>query len=246
MKPSALLQTVWFTTAALAAQGCATYLPQLHLESPEATGSEKIGRAEFAGTQGGIDLVQPTTLSYPSPDANGVVGSPTPMLQTSWANYFLGFVKGFGDQWDVGIRIQPSAPLLIRVKYQFLGEPESRAELWNFSLAGLVSPGFSLSAGANGTSQIFFTADAALLAGIRLGVNHLVWLAPHFTFGSISGLPTTAGGSAGTVIAYGGGIGYQLTVLGFFGRAEFVWNWGSSGSAQYSGPAMGAVLGLRL
>ncbi len=230
----------------MAAPGCATYLPQLHLESPEATGSEKVGRAELAGTQGGFNLAGAAEIHTPSADADGNVGADVPYLQTSWANYFIGFVKGLGDSWDLGLRIQPNAPLLIRVKYQFLGEPESRAQQWNFSLSGLVSPGFTMGPGAGASPMLFFSVDAAVLAGIRFNDNHLLWLAPHFTFASVSGLATTAAAATGTVLGYGGGIGYQLTILGFFGRAEFVWSWGSAGPSQASTPTLGAVLGLRI
>ncbi len=241
-----LLYGSWIALVGASAPGCATYLPQLHLETPEATGSEKIGRAELAGSQGGFNLSAAPEIHAGSTDADGNVSPDVPYLQTSWANYFLGFVKGLGDWWDLGVRFQPNAPLLVRVKFQFLGEPESRAPKWNFSLSALLSPGFTMAPGAESSPLIYFSADAAVLAGIRFNDNHLLWLAPHFTFASVSGLATTAGGASGTVLGYGGGLGYQLTVLGFFGRAEFVWSWGSAGPNQAAGPAFGALLGLRI
>ncbi len=232
--------------------GCATYLPQLRLESPEATGSEKLGRAELAGTQGGVNLSAEVAMrDQPAQkDADGnplPADPPVPYLQPTWAAFFVGFVKGFGDSWDLGIRLlQPTAPFQVRVKYQFLGQPESRAEFGNFSLAALVSPGLTAGPG-NGTETLFYLAgDVTLLAGIRLGRSHLIWLSPSFTFASIRGLASTAGAAGGTVLTYGGGVGYQLTVLGFFGRAEFNWAWGSAGENRIDGPSLGALVGLRL
>ena len=202
------------------------YLPANRLETPEAAGSGRTARLELAGIQGGADLTSP----------------PTPVLQSANANYFFGFAPAISDKVDVGVRFQPSAPLIVRGKYQFYGQPESKADKGNLSGAVMTSGGLLLGGkdATTGNSVTYTCFDFALLGGYRLWKNHLFSLGPAYAIGSLSGT-TTAGVSANQLEI---NLGYQYSNEALFLRAELAYASGSSGANKITGLFPGVLLGF--
>jgi len=228
--------------------GCAHYyVPSNHLESPEARGAATsegkptIGRLEGVLLHQGIDInaepVQPAA-------APGSAVTPAKEMQKAPINLAFGFSKSFGESWDVGVRIYPYAPMLLRAKYQFLGPSEIRASVNDFSASVAVAGGILL-----GSGVVFSLVDAAMPLGYRVEQNHLLVLTPFLSSASVSGMsvPAAGGGAtSGAVSQYGVALGYQYHYLGMILRAEASMNGGSCGASVISGWYFGGMAGLAL
>lgn len=224
--------------------GCAHYYwPTSQLESPEATSPDRIGRLEILSIQSGSDLMAlPST--QPKDPTTGV--TPDPQLAMTPLSFGFGFVTGITRELEVGVRIQPFAPMLARVKYQLLGPPEGQSANGDFALAANASGGLLLATYA-GSAVTFYTANGALLAGIRFGTHHLASLAPFFSLAGLSG----TGASAGSGTKFGASLGYQYDSEALILRAELTWASGSytqasTGPTQAGGIFPGALFGLKL
>jgi hypothetical protein len=192
--------------------------------------------------QAGTDLSSRATTVTPTAAEGETPDSPYQAMGQSWVNPFVGFTRGLTEMLDLTVRVQPSAPLVVRGKYQLSGENELRADVDNFSTAVSASAGVLLT----GTPVTSFQFDGAFLAGYRPWKRHLFSLAPFFTFTSISGLATTAGAASGSLIQYGGGLGYQYSYENVFFRLEAAYGLGSSAENQVGGLFGGACLGFLL
>lgn len=238
--------------------GCSHYyLPGNHLDSPEASGAGRVGRLEPLALISGPNLTDPAVT--PPPDEESGITS-EPELQNSWVHPVFGFTAAASDEIDVGIRIQPTAPLSVRVKYQFTGLPESKSVPGNFSAAIIPQAGILLGpSSAAGTSSVtYFMGDVALIGGYRLWRNHLFTLGPFFSFANLSGVTLssaistsgknsgTSGLTSGSAVQYGAGLGYQYQLESLILAAEFSYNRGSFNSAQIKGYYLGALLGINL
>src|SRR5262245_46378428 len=110
-------------TACLALTGCAHYyLPASQLETPETLGPEQVARLEILGIQSGTDLVSEPQIQPTDPETGK---TPDPTLEATPANYTFGAWININPQLDIGVRFEPYAPALVRVKYQLMGDPES-------------------------------------------------------------------------------------------------------------------------
>jgi hypothetical protein len=239
--------TLGLTLAALAAlvlqSACAHYyLPANSLETPEAVGGfdsgTRYGRLELIGIQSGTDLITPPTVQPTDPKTGQ---TPNPELQWAPVNYAFGVTLGITPELDVGIKIEPFAPTLARVKYQFYGEPETKAESGNLSVAGAGSGGIVFGNGAT-----FYSAQAALIAGYRFAAHHLASLAPFFNFAGLSGEGTASGNGT----RYGASLGYQYDIDALILRVDLTWASGTftqqSGPASDGGLFPGLLVGLKL
>jgi len=194
--------------------GCAHYyLPASQLETPEATGPDRIGRLELVGIQSGTDLLNASTESL--------------------VNYAFGVSFAITPALDLGLKLEPFAPVLVRAKYQFWGAPESQAHSGNFSASISGSSGLLLST-YNGSSVTFYSFNAAVIGGYRFAEHHLASLAPFFSLAGISGI----GNASGTTTLAGASLGYQYDAEALILRAELTW----ASSAFYPG----LLLGLKL
>lgn len=237
------------------APGCAHYyMPVNRLESPEAIGKtprastdpdqpaikRRSGRLELLGIQSGTDLIEEEVEQSPDPETGE---TPDPLLQSTWINPVFGFAPALTDNIDLTIRIQPSAPLLGRIKYQLSGEPEIRADRGNFSTALSGGAGFLLGR-SNGETATMYQLDAAFLLGYRLGARHLISAHPFVGLAGLS-RKTTAGNS-GSLVQYGGGFGYQYQVESLYTRVELSYALGSYSEAAIKGIYGAALLGFFL
>lgn len=223
--------------------GCAHYyLPANQLESPEAIGPGRIGSLEMVGIQAGSDLIA-TPTKQPTDPKTGV--TPDPQLQLAPMNYVFGASVAITPELDAGLRLEPYAPPLLRVKYQLMGDPESKAKAGNFSVSVNASGGLLLTS-TNGSSVTYYTALGSLIGGYRFANHHLVSLAPYFDFAGLSGV--TAASESGT--RYGASLGYQYDIDALILRAELTWGSGSfsesTGSVSDGGFFPGVLLGLKL
>jgi len=229
----------------LAASGCATYtLPTSRLESPEASGPDRVGRVEV-GSQSGVDLVTAAAEVVPPAAADGTQPASTFVLSSSLINPWGSFTRALGESLDVSVKIQPASPLMIKAKYQLSGAPESKADKGNFPIAATAGGGLLMGVPSSG-SVMGFGFDVGLLAGYRLGTRHLVMLSPYLSFLSLSGLAATAGASSGSAMIYGGALGYQYTLYSLFLKLEASYTLGGSGTNSASPLGFGAALGVNL
>lgn len=216
--------------------GCSHYrLPVSRLESPEARGhTERFVPASLeAGFMSGTDLEgRPETRT----DSEGVT---TTSMPAAWTPE-LGFALSLSERTDLGIRFQPFAPLSFRLKYQFSGEPQSRARQGNFSTAVVVAPGILLGHAQSGASASYFLGDLTLIAGYRAWERHLFSLAPYFSTASLSGLTVTGASQ------YGAALGYQYQIEALMIRAELALASGTVGTASIGGFHFGVQFGLAL
>lgn len=233
--------------ASLSATGCAHYyLPAGSLDSPETIGPERVAQLEVLTLQSGTDLVNAATPRAADPETGK---EPDPALDLAPINYALGAWLRVRPDLDVGVRIQPYAPLIARVKYQLYGAPESQARAGNWSAAGLASAGLlvgSAPAATSADSVVFYSARAGLIGGRRFGARHLASLSPFFSLAGISG-PASITGS-GT--RFGAGLGYQYDIESVVARLELTWASGSfsqnAAPADAGGWFPGATLAFKL
>ncbi len=213
-----------------------------------------MARVELLGTQSGPDLIA-DAQTQPADAETGQV--PDPALQSSMLNFVFGAMVRVAHNLDVGVRFQPSAPLLGRVKYQFYGVSESDAKKGSFSVSGLGSAGLligsasstaattSTHAAASGNAMLY-TFQGAVIGGYRLGERHLVSLAPFLALAGLSG----TGATEGSGFRYGLSLGYQYQIESLFFRADATYALGSfnvpAGTRNAGGIFPGAVFGFRL
>ena len=244
----------WLAVLAASLSGCAHYyLPATHLETPEARGSAGIGRLELIGIQSGADLNAPPTMSTPDPESTELS---KPQLQSSFANFGFGFMAAVNDRIDIGVRMQPYAPLLFRFKYQVSGVPETSAKARDFSAAIAASTGLLL-----GSEVTYFLGDLAVPLGYRAWDRHLFSLSPFLGFASLSGmqvpaasaqpgvksLPATAlNPTSASTMQYGISLGYQYSILGLMLRSELAYLKGSLAESQIGGLFLGSLVGFNL
>ena len=230
---------------------CSHYqLPVNHLDTPESRGQGQIGRFELLGLSMSNDLS--ASPSQGSPPA-GSTTLPAPKLQVG-ITPSLGALIGLTDQVDVGVRLEPQAPLSFRFKYQFMGNPETKAAPQDISMAISLAPGILIGS-YNGQSTTYFSGDFALLMGYRINNRNLFLITPFLTFGALSGIPLDAtvapgtlnpGVGSGSVLQYGGAVGYQYSLESIFFRGEVAYDLGTFGSSQISGVFAGALFGFTL
>jgi hypothetical protein len=230
-------------TALAAQSGCAHYyLPASQLESPETVGPDRIGRLELVGIQSGTDLLTAPTKQAADP-TTGTVSDP--VLSSSLINYAFGVTLAVTPVLDVGIKLEPFAPLLARAKYQFIGDPESKAHVGNLSLSASGSGGLLL-ARYNANGVTFYSFNAAVIGGYRLFEHHLFSLAPFFNLAGISGIDP----ASGSATLYGASLGYQYDAEALILRGELTWASGSvsqsAGSANAGGFFPGLLIGFKL
>jgi hypothetical protein len=239
----ALPLAVALTLSMSVLSGCAHYyLPVSQLETPEATGPDRIGRLELVGIQSGVDLIS-TPTQQPTDPKTGK--TPDPTLSESPINYVFGATLAVTRELDVGIKIEPFAPLVLRGKYQFMGDPESQADAGNFSISGSASGGLLFST-YQGNGVSFFSFTGAVIGGYRIWKHHLASLSPFFNVAGLSGVGTPSG--TGTL--YGASLGYQYDAEALIVRAELTWCAGSfsqeTGSVNPGGFYPGLLMGLKL
>ncbi|MCM2324790.1 MAG: hypothetical protein NDJ90_16140 [Oligoflexia bacterium] len=200
------------------------------METPEARGVGKAGRIEVAGVLMGTDLNE-------QPTREGGVPQTQAALVPS-----LGYAMPVSNQVDVGVRIQPMAPLSLRLKYQFAGTSEAEGKL-GFAAAAVVSPGILL--GKNGsTATRLLSFDTAFPLGYRIRERHLFFLAPFFTYASLSG--TTETGATASIFQYGSGLGHQYTLDALYLRTELTLAKGAMGDSTIGDFYFGALFGFLL
>jgi hypothetical protein len=205
------------TLSSLICVGCGTlYLPSNHLESPEVSGLEdRFGHLEIAGMSTGTDLLTSPSYVVPAPNPSGVADPPYYLMSAPYPGFLMGMNIAVLDKLDVGIRMQPYAPLTVRAKYQLLGEPETRTSNGNLSIA--LSGGGGGMLGLNsGTVTFQYLADLSIFIGIRFLTHHLISASGFFDLTGVSGFATKSGSG----FQGGGGLGYQLDLESFFIRAE--------------------------
>ncbi|MCM2278877.1 MAG: hypothetical protein NDJ89_12450 [Oligoflexia bacterium] len=239
--------------------GCAHYnLPASHLETPEARGGG-VGRLELAGVLMGTDLVERPVLSSPDPESGD---APEPEARSA-VTPALGFVASLSEKIDLGVRLQPMAPLSVRFKYQLSGAPEASASQGNLSAALAIAPGI-LVGRSSGSTVTYYSIDLAVPAGYRLGPNHLLSLSPFLTLAGLSGTAETAArapggssspagisatsgaGSTASATQYGVGLGYQYMIAPLWFRAEITTAGGSMGDTALGGYFFGVMTGFLL
>ncbi|OFZ20353.1 MAG: hypothetical protein A2X94_01195 [Bdellovibrionales bacterium GWB1_55_8] len=224
---------------AAAAGGCAHYsIPATQLETPEARGALGAGRLELIGVQMGTDLSAQPSRPAPDPETGEVQGLELPL---STPHYAFGFTMGISKRVDVGVRLEPYSPLLLRAKYQYAGVSEQEVRQGNLSAAVSGAAGVMMSADAQ-----FFAAHLGGPVGYRFAANHLVSVSPFLSVASISGprLPAAAGADTLSASRFGMALGYQYTLQGLITRAELVRSWGSAGEPSIGGLFAGGMLGI--
>jgi hypothetical protein len=197
----------------------------------------------------GTDLVSAPVWSQADPEA-GTVSEPYAQSAMKPA---VGAVFGLTESLDLGLRISPQTPPLLKAKMQFSGGPESTAKKGNVSFSLAVALGF-LSGKMQSQSTSFFLADIAAPFGYRLTEHHLFFLSPFLTIGSASGLTqsaaqTTASSPAQASVSatqYGAGLGYQFDLKYLDLRAEATYTLGSIGATQISSLGFGLLTGFEL
>ncbi len=240
-------------TAALAGltTGCATYsLPTVRLESPEVTGRVHQTKLEPLALLAGTDLVSAPVWSAPDPE-EGTTSKPYAQTTIKPA---VGGVFGLSETVDIGLRIIPQAPPLLRGKIQLSGVNESKAQAGNFAISLSAAVGY-LTGTMSGQPTSFFAADFALPVGYRFNAHHLVFLSPFLTLGSADGLTQSAAlttvlptGQRTSISAtqYGAGLGYQFDLKYLDLRAELAYALGSAGATSISALGFGALVAFEL
>ncbi|HTL11422.1 MAG TPA: hypothetical protein VL588_02975 [Bdellovibrionota bacterium] len=155
----------------------------------------------------------------------------------------------FRDDFDVGIVLQPQAPLIFRVRKQVAGPPQSRPEAKVFlgTLTGSLGFGFSsMDVGTSTTvDQLTLTSlliDVSFAGGIRLGKTGTYYLEPFLRFDSLSASQTSVGSASGSAFELGSILGarWELDQLLIFLEVAYT----RAGSAENLVP--GLALGFRL
>lgn len=217
--------------------GCAyVYVPSTRLETPETVGRGRLGRLQVFGVQSGPNLVS-AAVTQATNATTGV--TPAPVLQNAVLQPFLNFEFGLEDEWDLGVRLQPYGPLSFRVRRQWVGLPEARAQK-GLSVATSVTLGGLL--GRVGSDSFFlYQADFGLPAGYRLGKGHVLAVVPFLGLGGVSG------GTLGrSVVQYGAHLDHHWEFGSVVVSSELGYAWGVSGSDQISSIQWGAALGFSL
>ena len=236
--------------------GCAHYtLPGTPLESADTLGpGPQVARIEALNTQSGSILTD-------APKGEGLQLSPAQPAFGTWIS--------LKPDLDVGIKIQPMAPSLLRAKYQIYrstpdsATPELRKQgttlIKHLPLLGRIAiPYFPVSIAAvlgagglwgvsNGKSTSFTLAQVALPVGIRWKDRHSLSLAPYFQIMSLSGVDTYSG--SGTRL--GTSLGYEYRNEALFVRLELGWAFSgsisqSNGSHTLTGYFPAALIGFTL
>jgi hypothetical protein len=228
-------------------------IPLARLESPEAAGPRRFGRLEAVGWSAGPSLTAQPTQAPPDAETGE---QPGPALQLDPAQTRFGFVVSPTDSFEAGFRVHPGGPLQLRAKYQFFGNPESRADRGNLSLAVVGGPGFMVRT-TEVSTLLFWTMDATVLAGWRPLRSHLLIGSLGLTLAGLSGPgadrgtptllgdptdPTASTGASAIVPA----LGYQWSEEDLWFRAELGYALGASGPDSLSGPVPGVLIGLNL
>ncbi len=205
----------WLIIAVLQLSACSHYrMPVAVLDTPEVGGADRVGRVEMLSIHSGVNLSDPGSLQK---DGTTKLGMSVPLLM-------VGFTRSFSDKLEAGIRIQPSAPPVIRAKYQFVGLPEAKAERRGFSLAASAGGGLLFG------NYFYILGQAALHGGYRIWQNHLFSLSPMFSFSSLSADTFT-----GTGILYGAALGYQYDWAALGWRIECAYARGTFATSVISG-----------
>ena len=222
--------------------GCAHYyMPANHFVTPEAVGGKShFGRLEWLGLQSGSDLTDPANTVAA---AAGSTDAPTQELQKTWAHPTFSFSYALKNNLDLSLKIEPYAPLLLSLKYQFVGLPEDESKPGNFSMAIQASGGLMLGA-FEGVSTSYYLLDGILVGGYRIAERHLAYLGPYFSLAGISGIASLSSTSANQ---YGACLGYQYRLESVFTRLELVWGLGGAlGESKIKGFFGGAQVGFLL
>ncbi len=252
MKPGASQALLPVVLSASLAAGCATYsLPAVRLESPEATGRIHQAELEPLALVSGTDLVSSPVWSQADPEA----GTPSEPFAQGTLKPAVGGVFGITERLDVGLRISPQTPPLLRAKYQLSGAPETELRRGNIPVSLAVAAGF-LSGQMDGRSTSFVVFDLALPVGYRLNEFHIFYLSPFFGIGSASGLTQSAaqstpaaapaGGVSASASQYGAGLGYQFDLKYLDVRAELAYAMGSIEATKIQGLNFGLLFGFEL
>lgn len=221
--------------------GCASfYLPGNRMESPEALGPGKRGQLDFAGIQGGKSLLAEPLPPKADPDT-GELGDPE--LQTSMANFFMGFQLPVDEKTDLTLRISPYSPPLLGVRHQWLGETVSKAESGNFSASLSAAAGWTQGRvdGVDSISVLIF--DSAVPFGYRAGKRHLISLSPSFRLAQVS---SSIAELAGTATQLSASLGYQYEAESLVFRIEESLSSGKFQDASTGGWLTAASLSFRI
>lgn len=212
--------------------GCATVVvPGVRLDTPEGRAGEAgRGRLEAVGLQTGTSLSGATTT-----DTEGNLFYPRSVMSP-----FLGFSVALTSRSELGVRLQPYAPIQVRYKHQVYGASEG--EDWNPEWAAERRFSIALSGSAGGMlitgGGTYILGDGALILGVRPWEQHLFLLSPFAGMFSVNG-PLTASGTQ-----FGVAAGYQYTVESWFSRLEVSWSTGSAGGVGMRGFSVGMMTGL--
>ncbi len=236
--------------------GCAHYqLPVSELESSEVSGRKGIARLEALSIIGGSDLINEPTADPPTQEEIEAGDTTTEYkVGGSWSAGW-GILVGIGERSEIGARFSTQGPFTLRYKHQWLGLNRSDAPKGNLSSSLVLAPGFLLGQ-SDGRSTQFYAIRVSNPFGYRLGPSHLLLLSPFFAWGSVNGVPRTAGdtdatqipsdGTSGSATQYGAGLGYEYEVMDLLARAEISYALGSMGEAKIGGFFVGAQLGFRI
>lgn len=164
---------------------------QTRYDLPEARGDGKFGLTVGERNQEYRLILTPDAATTAMDTANPIIEvndeNLAPALSVSGVYYQIdrdySFLRpniglGISDRWEIGYKHnrQPS----LYAKWQFLGEPQSRAEAGNFSMAVMLSGNwYQLDESVSGSYSVTMEnvgADVSLITGIRITRNLLAYV----------------------------------------------------------------------
>jgi len=195
----------------------------LRYESPEVIGQGQHQAVITINPEQRVDVAIRSTADFANPVISteqpaSPPGFPADITITNipifemayWARDSLAYIAsmadvasyaGINDKLDIYLDTQYGSPL-VRMKYQFLGQPASRAKSGNLSLAIDGGYGYSYVGGLNGLEQNAY--DAALIGGYRITNSLMLYGGPFYSRydlkdanGSLSTSVESAGSNVG-------------------------------------------------
>lgn len=250
-----MIRRVSFGLVYFITSGCSHhYLPLNALESSEVCGPGRLGRLTLILNQSGANISDspnlgtqdPETLEVSSPKIKNTLGHPAIVAEVR-----------FLDRLDLGVRIQPLAPLMVRAKYQLYGPSESQitprpisrssetiVTTQPFPLSLSLGLGFGVLVSAKSSS--YLSENILFMGGYRFSPQHLLSLGPFFTLAQLSGV-SKSDPSATSASVLGSALHYQWTAEALYLRSEFSYIIsGSFGASNIAGIGLGAAVGLNL